>query len=42
VPGSTVERYRDRLLAALHEYIRREGSFIAHGQHFLVEAHQHG
>ncbi|MFD2422442.1 class I SAM-dependent methyltransferase [Amycolatopsis pigmentata] len=37
VPGFTVDRYRDRL-AALHDHIEREGSFVAHAQRFLIEA----
>lgn len=37
VPGFTVDRYRDRLVA-LHHEIRRHGSFIARSQRFLIEA----
>lgn len=37
VPGFTVEKYRDRLLA-LHEQIVREGPFEAHAKRFLIEA----
>jgi SAM-dependent methyltransferase len=37
VPGFTVEGYRDRL-AALHEHIRLNGSFVAHSHRFLIEA----
>jgi SAM-dependent methyltransferase len=37
VPGFTVERYRDPLLA-LHEQIERDGPFVAHAQRFLIEA----
>ena len=40
VPGFTVEEYGDRL-AALHEQIEREGSFVAHARRFLIEA-RHG
>jgi hypothetical protein len=36
VPGFTVEKYRDRLLA-LHDQIVREGSFKAHAERFLIE-----
>jgi SAM-dependent methyltransferase len=39
VPGFTVEGYLDRL-RALHELITREGSFAAHSQRFLIEAHK--
>lgn len=41
VPGFTVEKYRDRLLA-LHEKIKREGPFQAHAQRFLIEARKEG
>ncbi len=37
VPGFTVEKYRDRLLA-LHDQILREGPFKAHAERFLIEA----
>ncbi|WP_328848129.1 class I SAM-dependent methyltransferase [Micromonospora zamorensis] len=37
VPGFTVDRYREQLLA-LHERITTEGPFIAHAQRFLIEA----
>jgi SAM-dependent methyltransferase len=37
VPGFTVDRYRNRL-AALHDQIGTEGSFVAHAQRFLIEA----
>jgi SAM-dependent methyltransferase len=37
VPGFTVERFRDRLLA-LHAQIQRDGSFVAHASRFLIEA----
>jgi hypothetical protein len=39
VPGFTVDRYRDRLLA-LHQRIETLGRFVAHSQRFLVEAHK--
>ena len=37
VPGFTVEGFRPQL-AALHERIRAEGSFVSHAQRYLVEA----
>jgi SAM-dependent methyltransferase len=37
VPGFTVDRYRDRLVA-MHEEIERRGCFVAHAQRFLIEA----
>lgn len=37
VPGFTVGRYRDRLLA-MHRQIQRDGSFVAHAQRLLIEA----
>jgi hypothetical protein len=37
VPAFTVDRYRHRL-AALHDQIGAEGSFVAHAQRFLIEA----
>ncbi|MBK1789094.1 methyltransferase domain-containing protein [Prauserella cavernicola] len=37
VPGFTVEAHRDRL-RALHELIRRDGSFVAHASRTLIEA----
>jgi SAM-dependent methyltransferase len=37
VPGFTVAGYRDRL-AAMHELISTEGSFVAHSTRFLFEA----
>ncbi|TVT54782.1 class I SAM-dependent methyltransferase [Amycolatopsis rhizosphaerae] len=37
VPGFEVETYRDRL-AGLHDRIRKEESFVAHSQRFLIEA----
>jgi SAM-dependent methyltransferase len=37
VPGFTVERYKERLLA-MHEHIARYGSFHSHSQRFLIEA----
>ncbi|MET7818693.1 class I SAM-dependent methyltransferase [Micromonospora zamorensis] len=37
VPGFTVDRYREELLA-LHERITTEGPFTAHAQRFLIEA----
>jgi hypothetical protein len=36
VPDFTVERYHDRL-AAMHELIRREGSFVATTARYLIE-----
>ncbi len=39
VPGFTVDKYRDRLLA-LHEQIEREGPFVAHAERFLIEANK--
>ena len=39
VPGFTVEGYRDQL-ASLHAQIESEGTFIAHSQRLLVEAHK--
>jgi SAM-dependent methyltransferase len=37
VPGFTVDKYRDRLLA-LHHWIEEHGPFVAHSQRFLIEA----
>jgi SAM-dependent methyltransferase len=37
VPGFTVDEYRQRL-AALHQRMVAEGSFVAHSQRFLIEA----
>lgn len=37
VPGFTVDRHRDRLLA-LHRRIRQDGRFVSHSQRYLVEA----
>ncbi len=37
VPGFQLDAYRDRL-ASLHEWIEREGPFVAHSQRFLIEA----
>ncbi|MBK1789485.1 SAM-dependent methyltransferase, partial [Prauserella sp. ASG 168] len=37
VPGFTVEAHRDRV-RALHELIRRDGSFVAHASRTLIEA----
>lgn len=37
IPGFTVDRYRDRLVA-LHERISSEGPFVAHATRFLIEA----
>jgi hypothetical protein len=37
VPGFTVDRYRTRL-AALHDQIEAQGSFVAHAERFLIEA----
>jgi hypothetical protein len=39
VPGFTVDRYRDRLLA-MHQRIETHGPFVAHSQRFLIEAHK--
>jgi SAM-dependent methyltransferase len=39
VPGFTVDRYRDRLLA-LHQRIETHGLFVAHSQRFLIQAHK--
>jgi SAM-dependent methyltransferase len=41
VPGFTVARYRDRLLA-LHEQIERDGPFLATSVRFLIEARKPG
>ena len=41
VPGFTVERFRDRLLA-LHAQIERDGPFVAHASRFLIEASKPG
>ncbi|MHB1518479.1 MAG: class I SAM-dependent methyltransferase [Acidimicrobiales bacterium] len=41
VPGFTVDAYRERL-AAVHEQIQAEGSFVAHAQRFLIEARRPG
>jgi SAM-dependent methyltransferase len=37
VPGFSVDRYRDRLLA-MHQRIGQYGPFVAHAQRFLIEA----
>lgn len=37
VPGFSVDRYRDRLLA-MHQQIEHHGSFVSHAQRFLIEA----
>jgi SAM-dependent methyltransferase len=37
IPEFSVARYRDEL-AALHERIQAEGSFVSHAQRFLIEA----
>jgi len=37
VPGFSVERYRERLLA-MHDVIQRDGAFVAHSERFLIEA----
>lgn len=37
VPGFSVDRYRGPL-AALHERISRQGSFVSHSQRYLIEA----
>ena len=39
VPGFNVDGYRQRL-AQLHQHIVTEGSFVAHSQRFLIEAHR--
>ena len=39
VPGFTIDKYRDRLLA-LHQRIEADGPFVAHSQRFLIEAHK--
>jgi SAM-dependent methyltransferase len=41
VPGFSVERYRDRLLA-LHQQLQRDGPFVAHAERFLIEARKPG
>ena len=41
VPDFTVEAYRDRLVA-MHEHIRREGSYSTSSERFLVEARKDG
>jgi SAM-dependent methyltransferase len=41
VPGFTVDRFRDRLLA-LHDEIGRHGPFVAHATRFLIEARRPG
>lgn len=37
VPGFSVERYRDRLVA-LHRQIESSGPFVSHAERFLIEA----
>lgn len=37
VPDFTVDGYREQL-ADPHEYIGRNGPFVAHAQRFLIEA----
>ena len=37
VPGFTIDKYRDQLLA-LHQRIEADGPFVAHSQRFLIEA----
>lgn len=37
VPGFTVERYRDRLLA-MHDHIQEHGEFVSTSTRFLIEA----
>jgi SAM-dependent methyltransferase len=39
VPGFTVEEYMHRLMA-LHQHIETNGSFVAHAQRFVIEAHR--
>jgi len=41
IPGFSVARYRAEL-AALHERIQAEGSFVSHAQRFLIEARKPG
>ncbi|HTJ32952.1 MAG TPA: SAM-dependent methyltransferase [Dactylosporangium sp.] len=42
VPGFTIQRYRNRL-AAMHELIRRDGSFVATTARYLIECRKpHG
>lgn len=41
IPGFTVARYRGQL-AAMHERIQAEGSFVSHAQRFLIEARKPG
>jgi SAM-dependent methyltransferase len=41
VPGFTVDRWHDRLLA-MHEQIERDGAFVAHSSRFLLEARKPG
>jgi len=41
VPGFTVDRYRDRLVA-LHRLIATDGPFIAHAQRYLIEVRATG
>ena len=41
VPGFTVERFHERLLA-LHAQIERDGPFVAHASRFLIEASKPG
>jgi SAM-dependent methyltransferase len=41
IPGFSVARYRSEL-AALHERIQAEGSFVSHSQRFLIEARKPG
>jgi hypothetical protein len=41
VPGFTVDGYADQL-ARMHRSIRSRGSFVSHGQRFLIEARKPG
>jgi len=41
IPGFSVAPYRGKL-AALHERIQAEGSFVSHAQRFLIEARKPG
>ena len=41
IPGFSVARYRGEL-AALHERIQADGSFVSHAQRFLIEARKLG
>lgn len=39
VPGFNVDAYRDQP-AGVHAHIESDGAFVAHPQHFLIEAHR--